>query len=132
MSGLSKNPILRWNRNIPTYDHLILRIPSICKLRILSELALMNVTREALFPSLDEAANFINHKARVPPPQDQEFGSGNRTWKRDRRFMELRRCKMPPDKWEAKMKEIVEIEEPIPITEEIVEEKGAKGGDGKI
>ena len=100
--------ILRWNRNIPTYDHLILRIPSNCKPRILSELALMNVTREALFPGLDESAMFINHKARVAPLQGQEFGSGHRTWKRERSFIELRRCKMPPDKWKVKMKEKIE------------------------
>lgn len=119
--------ILRWNTAIPTYDHLILRIPSNCKPRILSELALMNVTREALFPGLDASANTINRKTRVAPPQGQELGLGNRTWKRERGFFELPRCEMPPDKWEVKMKEnIEEINEPISMTEEIAEEDGAK------
>ena len=119
-----RDSILRWNRNIPTYDHLILRIPSNCKPRILSELALMNVTRETLFPGLDESANSINRKARVAPPAGQEFDSGNSTWKERQNFRELRRCKIPPAKWAIKMKEgIEETEESILFTEE----KGAKG-----
>ena len=127
-----RNSILRWNRNIPTYDHLILRIPSNCKSRILSELALMNVTRETLFPGLDESANSINHKARVAPPVGQEFGSENRTWKEERIFVELPRCEIPPTKWEIEMKKVVEETKGLnPFTEETVEEKRDKGAKGK-
>ena len=51
--------ILRWNRDIPTYEHHVLTIPSNCKGRIIDELSLFNVTRETLFPGLDEAARAI-------------------------------------------------------------------------
>ena len=54
-----RDEILNWNGNIPIYDHYKLTIPAAHKKHIFNELALLNVTREALFPSLDEAAQAI-------------------------------------------------------------------------
>ena len=54
-----RTEILKWNENIPTYDHVTLEIPAIAKSTILEELRLLNITREALFPGLDEAAKAI-------------------------------------------------------------------------
>ena len=51
--------ILRWNAATPTYDHFTLEVPASAKPAILEELRLLNITREALFPGLDEAAKAI-------------------------------------------------------------------------
>ena len=98
-----RESILRWNKNIPTYDHLVITIPAHCKGRLLSELALMNITRETMFPGLDESASSINRRARVLPAAGGDSHSGNGTWKAERSFLELERRAMPPDKWELKL-----------------------------
>ena len=54
-----RTEILEWNQRIPTYDHYTLEIAANAKTTILEELRLLNITREALFPGLDEAANAI-------------------------------------------------------------------------
>lgn len=54
-----RTEVLKWNQRIPTYDHYTLEIPANAKTSILEELRLLNITREALFPSLDEAANAV-------------------------------------------------------------------------
>ncbi len=54
--------ILKWNQAIPTYDHYSLDIPARAKATILLELRLLNITREALFPGLDEAAKAITQR----------------------------------------------------------------------
>ena len=51
--------ILKWNEATPTYDHFTLEVPASAKPTILEELRLLNITREALFPGLDEAAKAI-------------------------------------------------------------------------
>ena len=53
------NAVLEWNPDIPVYDHYEFRVPAGLKERILRELRLLNVTRETLFPGLDEAAREI-------------------------------------------------------------------------
>ena len=55
-----RTEILKWNQRIPTYDHYTLEIPANAKSTILEELKLLNITREALFPGLDEAAKAIS------------------------------------------------------------------------
>ena len=57
--------ILRWNERIPTYHHYVLKVPAIEKPAILAELNLLGVTRESMFPSLDEAARSITADAHV-------------------------------------------------------------------
>ena len=54
-----KENILASNGNIPVYDHYKLVVPTGSKKDILSELRFLNVTREVLFPGLDEAAAAI-------------------------------------------------------------------------
>ena len=54
-----RDEILKWNGNIPVYDHYILTIPAEHKEHIFRELALLNVTREVLYPGLDEAAKAV-------------------------------------------------------------------------
>ena len=49
--------ILSHNPNIPVYYHHEIIVPSDKKVQILAELRFLNVTREVLFPSLEEASN---------------------------------------------------------------------------
>ena len=51
--------VLNWNPDIPIYSHYTLRIPSEEKEPILRDLALLDVTRETLFPSVDESARSV-------------------------------------------------------------------------
>lgn len=51
--------ILSHNPNIPVYYHHEIIVPSDKKKQILDELRFFNVTREVLFPSLEEASNAI-------------------------------------------------------------------------
>ena len=54
--------ILEWNTNIPVYGHATLRVPKSAKVRTLDELRLLNITRETLYPGLDEAAKAVTRK----------------------------------------------------------------------
>lgn len=51
--------VLKDNPDIPIYDHYLLRIPFNRKQPIGAELRLFNVTRESLYPGLEEAAKAI-------------------------------------------------------------------------
>ena len=51
--------VLAWNRDIPIYGHHKFRIPAKAKLNLLRELQLLGVTRESLFPGLEEAAQAV-------------------------------------------------------------------------
>ena len=51
--------IVKANPGVPRYEHYRFVVPSGCKKTILSELALLNVTRETLFPGLDEATQAV-------------------------------------------------------------------------
>ena len=53
------NRILEWNDDIPVYDHYKFKVPAPCKQSILRELLLLNVTRETLYPGLDEATRAV-------------------------------------------------------------------------
>ena len=48
----------------PLYAHYQLTIPSTAKRTILEELAMLDITRESLFPGLDESANAVNESYR--------------------------------------------------------------------
>ena len=51
--------ILEWNAGIPTYGHFVVKVKGENKGRISEELQLLNVTRESLYPGLDEAAKSV-------------------------------------------------------------------------
>lgn len=51
--------ILEWNKGIPTYGHFVCTLEREAKERISEELRLLNVTRESLYPGLDEAARSV-------------------------------------------------------------------------
>ena len=53
--------ILRWNQHIPTYSHFLFTLPHAQKKLVLDELRLLNVTREVLYPSIDEAASAVTN-----------------------------------------------------------------------
>ena len=57
-----RNEILRWNQHIPVYSHSVLTLPHGQKESALRELHLLNVTRETLFPSVDEAASAVTQQ----------------------------------------------------------------------
>ena len=57
-----RNEILRWNRHIPIYSHSLLTFHLGRKESTLRDLRLMNVTRETLFPSVDEAASAVTQQ----------------------------------------------------------------------
>ena len=94
-----RDRIVGWNESIPSYHHCSLKIPPGCKSRILKELELLQVTRETLFPSLDETAKAVtvSHAA-------EHLGRGkvmvmgtNRTWAETMRPIEQGRLAVPPD-----------------------------------
>ena len=91
--------ILRWNKDIPTYEHHVLTIPSNCKGRIINELSLFNVTRETLFPGLDEAARAITSQYGLSESHrnNASYTSVNGTWKDEHNFIDLKRPDLPPD-----------------------------------
>ena len=51
--------ILEWNAGIPIYGHFVFKVKEENKGRISQELQLLNVTRESLYPGLDEAAKSV-------------------------------------------------------------------------
>ena len=59
-----REAILRWNDQIPVYAHYMLTIPDGSKGSIVRELRLLNITRETLFPGLDESASEITETYR--------------------------------------------------------------------
>ena len=48
---------------IPVYDYSTLEIPNEHKQQLLHELRLLNISRETLFPGLDEAAKGVTERA---------------------------------------------------------------------
>ena len=51
--------VLRPNLQTPVYAHFPLTLPAAQKRTVLDDLSLFNVTRETLFPSIDEAAHAV-------------------------------------------------------------------------
>ena len=54
--GFTLEKIRNWNPGIPVYAHYRLRVPHNHKEALREQLAMLNVTRETLFPGLDSAA----------------------------------------------------------------------------
>ena len=59
-----RDRILQWNKSIPAYDHQTLVIPVESKKQILEELELLGITRETLYPGLDETAKAVTERYR--------------------------------------------------------------------
>ena len=57
-----RDEILKWNAGIPVYNHDILTVQDASKEDILNDLRLLNITRESLFPGLDEAAKAVTQR----------------------------------------------------------------------
>lgn len=57
-----RSEALSWNPAIPMYGHFTLRVPIARKQAILDELRLLNITRETLYPGLDEAAAVVTQR----------------------------------------------------------------------
>lgn len=57
-----RREIQQSNPAIPVYDHDMLKVPGESKENILEELTLLNITRESLFPGLDEAATAVTQR----------------------------------------------------------------------
>ena len=59
-----QHEVLQWNSGIPIYHHFMIEVPKGSKQHIINELRLLNVTRETLFPGLDESAKAITDRYR--------------------------------------------------------------------
>lgn len=57
-----RDEILNRNADIPVYDYYTLKVPYTSKQDIMEELRLLNITRESLFPGLDEAAEAVTQR----------------------------------------------------------------------
>ena len=57
-----RREVLQWNSGIPIYHHFMIEVPKASKQRIIDELRLLNVTRESLYPGLDESASAITNR----------------------------------------------------------------------
>ena len=72
--------ILKWTPSIPVYDHVTLCVPNYSKLNLLKELRFSNVSRETLFPGMDEAATAVIQRYsddRLEEPHKSERGGGD-------------------------------------------------------
>ena len=89
--------ISRWNRFIPRYEHFILDVPTECKGDILTELKLLNVTREALMPGLDAAARAITESYASSRANRESLmvSGGGTTWRDAHGFPYLKRPDLP-------------------------------------
>ena len=63
-----RDQVLHWNAGIPVYAHYPLTVSKKYKTRILDDLRMFNITREALFPGLDTAAEAIMASYRQRQP----------------------------------------------------------------
>ena len=59
-----RDEILRHNNRIAVYAHYMLTIPSESKSIIMDELRLLNISRETMFPGMDESASEITERYR--------------------------------------------------------------------
>ena len=57
-----RDEFLNRNAEIPIYDYYTLKVPYTSKQDIMEELRLLNITRESLFPGLDEAAKAVTQR----------------------------------------------------------------------
>ena len=101
-----RDVILRWNSGIPTYEHYTLAIPPDSKSRILKELKLLNITRETLYPSLDESAKAITAQYGLLPQNRDASVEDNKTWQKMHGYVPLPREKLPPPEWRRRLSDL--------------------------
>ncbi len=56
-----RDEMLKWNSEIPAYAHFMPIIPSKQKCGLMKDLQRLNITRETLFPGLDESARAVKN-----------------------------------------------------------------------
>lgn len=108
------NQIQRWNRSISTYKHYALTIPFGCKVRILKELKLLNITRETLFPSLAATARAITdeYSFSISRPRTGWTSAFSTTWRRAHQHLHLERPELPPDdRWSSPYVDTADVPE---------------------
>ncbi len=93
--------ITRWNRFIPAYEHHVLTVPYDAKSRILMELSLSNISRETLFPGLDEAAKAITtaHEMSMKTGMGHVDSQLNSRYEDSHIYTDFRRPELPPRTW---------------------------------
>ena len=67
-----RDEILKWNAEIPVYDHYTLTVSGGQKEYIMDELRSLNITHESLFPGLDEAAKAVIQRYSTERPTNSE------------------------------------------------------------
>ena len=70
-----RSEILKQNTGIPVYDYYTLEVPDTKKRCILDELRLLNITRETLFPGIDEAAKAVTQRYSKQPEEGGSQGN---------------------------------------------------------
>lgn len=58
--------VVRWNEHAQVYRHYTLNVPAGNKRKLLEDLVLLGITREGMFPGLDEIARAITEDAMSP------------------------------------------------------------------
>ena len=84
-----RDSVVRWNEHTLLYRHYTLSVPSCKKGELLEELALLGVTREAMFPGLDEAARAITESV-MSTPKRRASSNGRRRWHEPRSGVDVR------------------------------------------
>ena len=84
--------ISRFACRTPVYEHFTWTVPAVAKRTIIDELRMLNITRDALFPSLTEAARAVTELRR----SEQESDNQNR-WVPHRPW-EYPKRPLPPDR----------------------------------
>ncbi len=67
-----REEIVRWNEGIPVYAHYKLTIPGKCKEDIIKALQMLNITRETMYPGLEESAKAVMESYRQQRPPQPE------------------------------------------------------------
>ena len=60
-----REEIVKWNSGIPVYDHHVFTVSGGNKPKMIDDLQLLNVTRESLYPGLEEAAKAVMSNVRI-------------------------------------------------------------------
>ena len=67
-----RDQILQRNPDIPIYAHYELTVPGVSKVRLLDHLRSLNITRENLFPGLDESSRAVTDGAEATARNDAQ------------------------------------------------------------
>lgn len=89
-----RDRVVWWNEHTPAYRHYTLNVPAgkkgeLLEDELLEELALLGVTREAMFPGLDEAARAITESVMSTPERPARSNNESR-WHEPRSGVDVR------------------------------------------